>query len=100
MARALCAQAFQSRPVRAQPADQHPGPSHGTAQMPRRRLRYFCLMSLHQKASICNADNVYFRKGGSESLDSFYNKVNGLVNFFQKTAPNLENFNYLYYSKL
>lgn len=64
------------------------------------RLSHFCLISPHQKASICNADNVYFRKGGSESLDSFYNKMNGLGNFFQKTAPNLENFNDLYYSKL
>lgn len=96
MARAVCAQAFQSKPVRAQPADQRPAPAH-TA---RTRLRYFCLISPHQKASICNADNVYFRKGRAESLDRFYNKVNGLVNFFQKTAPNLENFNDLYYSKL
>lgn len=93
-------QAFQRKPVRAEPADQHPGSNHGTALILRRRLRHFCLISPHQKASICNADSVYFRKGGSESLDSFYNKMNGLVNFFQKTAPNLENFNDLYYSKL
>lgn len=93
-------QVFQSKPVRAEPADQHPGSNHGTALILRRRLRHFCLISPHQKASICNADSVYFRKSGSESLDSFYNKMNGLVNFFQKTAPNLENFNDLYYSKL
>lgn len=93
-------QAFQSKPVRAQPADQHHGSNHGTAQMLRRRLRDFCLISPHQKGSICNVDNVYFRKGGSESLDSFHNKMNGLVNFFQKTVPNLENFNDLYYNKL
>lgn len=64
-------------------ADQHPGSNHGKVQM-LRRCRQLCLISPHQEASVSEADNVYFRKGGSESTDSSYNRMNGLVLFLSK----------------
>lgn len=64
-------------------ADQQPGSNHGEEQM-LRRFRQLCLISPHQEASVSEADNVYFRKGGSESPDSSYNRLNGLVFFLSK----------------
>lgn len=58
----------------------------------RRGFRQFCLISPHQEASVCDADDVYFRKGRSESLDSSYNRMNGLVVFLSKESSKFGEF--------
>lgn len=64
-------------------ADQQPSSNHSKVQM-LRRFRQLCLTFPHQEASVSEADNVYFRKAGSESPDSSYNRMNGLVFFLLK----------------
>jgi len=66
----------------------------------RGRFRQFCLISPHQGASVCDADDVYLGTVDQKAWTVFTAEWMVWYFFFQKKAPNSENFNEFYHTKL